>query len=907
MTTSHSDLPRSKAAAPPWHALPVGEVVASLQSHEHAGLQPEQAAQRLTHHGPNQLAQATRRPPWLRFLLQFHNPLIYVLIVAGCTTLALGGLVDAGVILGVVLVNALIGHIQEGKAERALEAVRGMLAARAHVLRNGERHQIDAAELVPGDIVLLESGDKVPADLRLTRARNLRIIESALTGESAPVEKSVAPVAAGAALGDRLSVCFSGTLVAYGQGQGVVVATGAQTELGRIGTLVGEVQTLATPLTRRLDQFARQITAFILGVSALTMLYGYFVAKMPLLELFLAVVGLAVAAIPEGMPAVVTIVLAIGTRVMARKKAIVRRLPAVETLGSVTVICSDKTGTLTRNEMTVVRVLLHDGEIQVTGTGYAPEGGLFRGGVAVDPDAEAPLMHLLQAAMLCNDARLREEPANQWLMVGDPTEGALMTLARKAGLDMLQMDGDFRRVDAIPFESERQYMATLHHDRAARQHFVLLKGAPERVFALCRTQHAGAPLDVARWNAAVERAAGDGERVLALARCTWTDARTEIDVADMTLRFELLGLVGIIDPPRDEAIAAVAECQRAGIRVKMITGDHAVTAAAIGRQLGLAADRCLTGDAIERLDDSSLRQHALRTDVFARASPEHKLRLIAALQAEGHLVAMTGDGVNDSPALKAADIGVAMGAKGTDAAREASDLVLTDDNFATIARAVREGRVVFDNIKKSLMYMLPTNGGQAGVILLAIFAGLPLPVTAGQILWVNMVTAVTLALSLAFEPAERGVMDHAPRPVGEPIITRFLALRILFVILLIVATTFLVFHWELQRGNSLELARTAAVNMIVVCEVFYLFNVRFFTDHAFRRETLTGNPVVLLVVGILAVLQLLFTYAPPMQQIFRTQPLDAASWAVLLALGVAVFVAVELEKAVLRHQRVRRL
>ena len=903
MNTSHTD---PTAGAKAWHALPADDLPALFDVHPQSGMSRADAAARLVQHGPNRLPDAPKRPPWLRFLQQFHNPLIYVLLVAGAVTLALGGHVDSAVIFGVVLINALIGFIQEGKAERALDAVRSMLAAHATVLRDGERHQIDAAELVPGDIVLLESGDKVPADLRLLRTKNLRVIEAALTGESAPADKDSAAVAETASIGDRHSMCYCGTLVALGQARGIVVATGAGTEIGRIGTLVGEVTTLTTPLTRRLDQFARQITGFILVVAALTVLYGHFVAQMPMFDVFLSVVGLAVAAIPEGMPAVVTIVLAIGTRTMARKKAIVRRLPAVETLGSVTVICTDKTGTLTRNEMTVVRLLLADREITVTGTGYAPEGGFHCADEAIDPGAVAELRAAARCALLCNDAQIRHDGDAGWTLIGDPTEGALVAFARKAGLDPQDEAKNFPRIDAIPFESERQFMCTLHRDHDGNA-FLLLKGAPERVLALCATQYGGAPLDHALWTAAIARAGGAGERVLALAQAPFPGERNSVELQDIDARFELLGLVGIIDPPRDEAIAAVAQCREAGIRVKMITGDHAVTAAAIGRQLGLAADRTLTGDIIGTLDAAALRERALDTDVIARASPEHKLRLIEALQAEGHLVAMTGDGVNDAPALKSADIGVAMGGKGTDAAREASDLVLTDDNFATIARAVREGRVVFDNIKKSLMHMLPTNGGEAGVILLAIFAGLPLPVTAGQILWVNTVTSVTLALSLAFEPAEQNVMSHAPRPPQEPIITRALGLRILFVILLMVATTFAVFNWELARGSSIELARTSAVNMIVVCELFYLFNVRHFTRHAFRLETLTGNRVVLLVSAILIVLQLLFTYAAPMQQVFRSAALDLSSWTVILGLGAAVFLAVEIEKAVLRHFRVARL
>ncbi len=893
--------PDEADASVPWHALPADEAVRRAEVDPGIGLDAEAVRARRARHGENRLPRAAHRSAWMRLLAQVHNPLIYLLLATGLITLALGDYVDSAVILLVVVVNAIIGFVQEGKAEQALDAVRDMLAAHATVLRDGERRQVDAAELVPGDVVLLEPGDKVPADLRLLRVRNLRVVESALTGESVPVEKRREAVEAGAAVGDRSCMAYSGTLVAFGQGQGIVAATGPSTEIGHIGTLVGEVRTLATPLVRRLDQFARQATLVIVAVGAATFLYGHYVAGMPRLDAFLAVVGLAVAAIPEGLPAIVTIVLAIGTRTMARKRAVVRRLPAVETLGSVTVICSDKTGTLTRNEMTAVRVLLPGRELRVTGTGYAPEGGFHEDARRVDPRGDHGLGAIALCAMLCNDARIAPDEAGGWQLTGDPTEGALLALARKAGLDPADTAQRFPRVDEVPFESDRRWMATLHHDHAGGR-FVLLKGAPERVLALCEREHGveGA-LDAAHWHACIERAAGAGERVLALARREVPPGTAQLDERDVVPRFELLGLVGIIDPPRDEAVEAVAECRRAGIRVKMITGDHAATAAAIGRSLGLAADRTLTGDAIEALDEGMLRQRALETDVFARASPEHKLRLVAALQAEGHLVAMTGDGVNDAPALKAADIGVAMGNKGTDAAREASDLVLTDDNFATIARAVREGRIVFDNIKKSLLFMLPTNCGEAGVILIAVLAGIALPVTPGQILWVNTVTAVTLGLALAFEPAEPGVMRFAPRPTGEPLITRALAIRILYVALLMVVTTFLVFEWELARTGRIEAARTAAVNMLVMHELVYLFQARHFTASALRAETLTGNPVAIRVALALVVVQAVFTYAPPMQALFKTVALDAQAWLLIAALGAATFLAVDLEKAAWRR------
>jgi len=868
------------------------------------GLTQQQAIERLAQTGPNSLATAPR-PGWLRrFALQFHNLLIYTLLVAAAITVWLGDYLDAAVIFGVVLINAVIGFMQEGKAERALEAVHAMLASHAMVLRDGERHEIDAAQLVPGDVVLIESGTRVPADLRLLSAKNLRIDESALTGESVPVNKDPAPVAADAPLADRGGMAYAGTVVAVGQSAGLVVATAGRTEIGRIGRLVAEVQTLATPLTRRLDQFARQITFFILLVSAATFLWGSRVGGLPPLDIFLAVVGLAVAAIPEGLPAIVTITLAIGTAAMARQRAIVRRLPAVETLGSVGVICTDKTGTLTKNEMTAVRLLLPGQRVDVSGAGYAPEGGFHLDGQTLDAERDEGLQRLARCALLCNDAQLHPIESGGWALAGDPTEGALITLARKAGLNPEQEAARTPRIDSIPFESEHRYMATLHHDHAGRA-FALLKGAPERVLALCVHGTAGHPLDQAAWEARMDEAAGEGQRVLALAECELPPGTRELATSDITPRFTLLGLVGLMDPPRPEAVAAVAECQAAGVRVVMITGDHATTAAAIGASLGLRDGLPISGAEIDTLDDADLSARLAQTDVIARASPEHKLRLVANLQAGGQLVAMTGDGVNDAPALKAADIGVAMGQRGTDAAREAADLVLTDDNFATIAGAVRQGRTVFDNIKKSLLFILPTNGGEAGLILIAVFAGLAMPVTAAQILWVNMVTSITLDMALAFEPAEDGVMQRPPRPASEPLITRLLFLRVVYVSLLMMGACFWVYHWELGRGSGLDVARTAVVNMLVMSEVFYLFNVRHFTASAWRWETLTGNTIAVWACVITLVLQALFTYAPPMQALFGTAALDAWSWALIVGLASGKFVLVELEKAVLRRMGIR--
>ncbi|WP_024326260.1 cation-transporting P-type ATPase [Thioalkalivibrio sp. AKL19] len=893
-----------RTPSPDWHALKTDEAFQRLEANER-GLASTDAQARLQETGPNRLPETARTGPVQRFLLQFHNVLIYVLIAAAIGTAFLGHWLDTGVILGVVLINAIIGYIQEGKAEKALDAIRQMLSPKAQVLRDGQRRSIPAEELVPGDIVYLQAGDRVPADLRLTGAHNMRIDEAALTGESVASDKQTAPVEPEADLGDRVSMAYSGTLVAFGQGRGVVIGTGADTEIGRISTMIGEVETLTTPLLRQIAQFGRWLSVAIGVLAAATFAFGFWVRDYDLVETFLAAVSLAVAAIPEGLPAIMTITLAIGVQRMAARHAIIRRLPAVETLGSVTTICSDKTGTLTRNEMTVKSIVTTAAEYELTGVGYEPHGGITCDGQEANPESDPLLAEILRGILLCNDAEVYPKD-DAWTMEGDPTEGALITAAMKGGLDPKAVNERYVRDDVIPFESSYKFMATLHHDHEGGA-FVFLKGAPERVLAVCsqqRTADGEEPLDAEHWQQWMDGVAARGQRLLALATRSMEDHRRELEFADIEDGgLTLVAVCGIIDPPRDEAIEAVAHCQQAGIRVKMITGDHGVTARAIADELGINTEGgVVVGHELENATDEELEEQVRHVDVFARATPEHKLRLVRAIQSHHEVVAMTGDGVNDAPALKRADVGIAMGIKGTEAAREASEMVLADDNFASIANAVEEGRTVYDNLKKAILFLLPTNGGQAFTIVAAILLGLTLPLTPVQVLWVNMVTAVTLALALAFEPTEPGVMQRPPRPPRTPLLSGFLIWRVGFVSALLVAGTFGHFLWLEQQGVTDEFARTVAINTLVMGQLFFLFNSRYILEPSCNREGLFGSRPVLIAVGALILLQGLFTYAPPLQFLFGTTAIGPEEWARILMFGIVLFIVVELEKAFLRHR-----
>lgn len=884
----------------PWHALSFDAIGAAFDSTDQ-GLSQQEILGRLTQYGPNKLTPTVSRGPFRRFFSQFHNVLIYVLLIAAGITAAIGQWVDSAVIVGVVLINALIGFIQEGKAEKALDAIRNMLSHQAMVRRDGKNVLIPAEQLVPGDIVILESGDKVPADLRLFQVINLRIDESMLTGESLPVEKNTSEVDPHASLGDRFCVAYSGTLVTYGTALGMVVATGDMTEIGRISSMLQTVSQLTTPLLRQIAGFSRWLTFAILMVASATFAYGCYIQHSSIKDLFMSAVGLAVAAIPEGLPAIMTITLAIGVQRMAKRNAIIRRLPVVETLGSVTVICSDKTGTLTCNEMTVKSVFADNKLFTVEGVGYEPHGGFDLDNQTISINDHPQLHELVRAAALCNNARL-EHKLGSWLVHGDPTEGALVTLAYKAGIDPDFFNQELPRTDTIPFESEHRFMATLHHDHSGHA-FAFVKGAPERVLAMCNFQRINGedvPIHVADWQQMMDDLAGLGQRLLAIGFKVLPASQNQISFADVETGLTLLGIVGMIDPPRPEVIKAVLKCQNAGIRVKMITGDHAVTAKAIAAQINIGNGSVLSGAELDRMTDSELKVAIRHVDVYARTSPENKLSLVTALQADGQVVAMTGDGVNDAPALKRADVGVAMGKKGTEVAKEASEMVLADDNFASIAHAVEEGRGIYDNLKKAIIFILPTGWGEALTIVAAIVMGEALPITPVQILWVNMITAVTLSLTLAFEPPERNIMNRKPRKPKEPLLSGLLAWRIVFVSLIMVTGTFGLFLWERSSGTSIEEARTVTVNTLVMFEMFYVFNSRYLYHSVLNLHGLFGNWLVWLAIILLIVFQMGFTYWQPMQMLFGTDDLDAHTWKMIVAVASSVFILVEIEKFFIR-------
>lgn len=889
-----------------FHAQSSDQVLTTLDS-QADGLSGEQVSSRQKKFGANRLTPPAGESNWLKFLRQFNNVLIYVLLAAALMSWLLGRWTDGAVIFAVVIINGMFGFIQEGKAEQALASIRSMLRVHTHVMRDGVRQQIDAEELVPGDVVLLESGDRVPADLRLIEGINLGVQESALTGESFSVQKNTDPVSPEAPLAERFCMLYAGTLVTQGRARGVTVGIGDDTEIGKIGSMLRAVEPLATPLMKQLGDLGHTLTKAILVLTAFTFLFGWIWRSYPVDELFMAAVGLAVAAIPEGLPAVITITLAIGVQRMANHNAIIRRLPAVETLGSVSVICTDKTGTLTRNEMSAQSIQLSGGELTVSGVGYHPEGNITSDEQPPSDNQQLILQRLSTAAILCNDARF-DQQSQPWQLHGDPTEGALLILAAKAGLDPAIIQQSVPRLAEIPFESSHGYMATLHPapEGYSMPYQLLLKGAPEKVLTMCSgvwTPGSILPLHIDEWQQAIDSFAARGQRVLALAEAD--TSQPEISITNnpdgtpnlSAYQFSLLGLVGIMDPPRDEARHAIAQCQQAGIRVIMVTGDHASTAAAIGSQLGLSEPlQVITGSELEGLSDPELQQKAAQLDIVARATPAHKLRLVAALQADQQVVAMTGDGVNDAPALKRADIGVAMGMKGTEAAKEAAGMVLADDNFATLRTAVLEGRTVYDNLRKALVFLLPTNGGQALVMIAAILLGITLPITPVQILWINMVSAITLSLPLVFDKAAANLMQRSPRQSDEALLSPSLLFRIAFVSVLLMGLTLVLYNWSIRHQADLAHARTVAINSLVVAEMVYLISCRSLTGSTLTLKSWLENGYALLAIFALLLMQLALTYLPFMHALFGTAAITLQDWLIITGSSLLLYLLMELEK-----------
>jgi cation-transporting ATPase F len=877
-----------------WHAMERTQVTDQVKVDPGQGLAESEAAARLRTYGPNQPSIQRGRSLFARFASQIMQPLVLVLVAAGTVTVFLGEWIDASVIFGVVLINALLGFVQEGKAQAALAALACAVASEATVLRAGTHRRLDAVALVPGDVVVLSSGDKVPADVRLLASKELRTAEAALTGESLPVGKGTDALPADTPLADRCNMAYAGTLVVGGQGAGVIVATGDATESGRLCGLIVQAPELATPLTRKMGVFATHLLVAILVLAALTFAVGMLRGESAF-DMFMAAVALAVGAIPEGLPAAMTITLAIGVARMAKRRAIIRKLPAVETLGSTTVICSDKTGTLTENAMTVREIWAGGQAFFITGHGYGPTGRIEWAGQPVA--IAGALRETLLASALCNDARLVRE-GHHWTVVGDPTEGALLVAARKGDLDENTLNSIFPRLDELPFDSARQYMATLHEIEGAR--IVCVKGAVEKLLPTCAAmldQHGReVPLASDAIHAEALRMAESGLRVLAVGRSELAPEQ-QLEHAHIGADLVFLGLIGMIDPPRPRAITAVRACHVAGIRVKMITGDHPGTAVAIARQLGILRDGpgALTGRELATLDDEALRKVVVEVDVFARVEPEQKLRLVRALQASGEVVAMTGDGVNDAPALKQADIGVAMGQGGTEVAKEAAAMVLTDDNFATIEAAVEEGRGIYDNLVKFIAWTIPTNASEGLVILAAVFAGTELPITPLQILWINMTTAILLGMMLAFEPVEHGIMQRPPRPPGAPVLDWGLVQRILLLSMLMLAGVFGLFELALHRGQSVAEARTIATNVFVMVEIFYLFNCRSLTRPFWSISPLS-NPWVWVGSGAMLSLQLAFTYMPALNRIFQTAPIGLQEWLSIGAFAAMCAIFVEAEK-----------
>lgn len=888
-----------------WYAIDMQQVLQELETDAKSGLSSDIATKRVDEYGENELPKPKKQSKILRFLKHFNDVMIYILFAAAIVSAVLGHYIDTVVIVIVAVINAVIGFFQENKAEKALENIKNMLSLKANVIRDGQRKEIDANKVTLGDIVQLNPGDKVPADLRLLKTSNLKIEESMLTGESVPSEKNTETLQEGVELGDRSNMAFSSTTVSSGTGIGVVVAIGKDTEIGKINQMLSEVNQITTPLLKQTSKFSKTISIAIVLIAVLVYIFGYFFRDYESGELPMSVIGLAVAAIPEGLPAILSIILAIGVQNMAKRNAIVRNLPSVETLGSVSVICSDKTGTLTKNEMTVKSLVTAETDYRITGTGYAPEGQLCEGSQEVDIHGdESVLRRLIYSFYYCNDAELRENDGN-WAINGDPTEGALITLYEKADIKAEDME----RISTIPFDSEYKYMAVMA-DMGEDNRIIFIKGAPDRMLemACCEDHKDGRhALNREFWEEKIATIARKGQRMIGAAYKKVDSNTTQITHEDVQDDIVMLGIAGIIDPPRPEAIDAIQACHGAGITVKMITGDHADTAKAIGKEMGIGdGEKALQGKDLEKMSDKDFEQVVEEYDIFARTSPEHKLKLVTALQANGHVCAMTGDGVNDAPALKKADVGIAMGIKGTEVTKDSSEMVLVDDNFSTIVAAVEEGRRVYDNLKKTILFILPTNGAESFLIIASILFGTLMPLTPVQILWVNMVTSVTISFALAFEVAEPDSMKRKPRSAKAQLLNSYFVWRIIFVSVLIGGGTLLLNIFLLNQGMNDEEVRTITLQTIVITQMFHLYNSRSIRKFAFGKDFFT-NKAVFVVSALLIVLQLSITYIPFMNNVFGIMPLPWYDWLYPIGMGLMVFILVEIEKAIMNKLGFARL
>jgi cation-transporting P-type ATPase F len=876
-----------------WHHLSASQVTQNLGSNLQTGLTIHEALDRQKKHGANELTGKKSKPNWLKFILQFNQPLIIILVGAGIIKALIGEWLNAGVIWGVTTTNATISFLQEAKAEGAIAALAQAMTTEATVIREGKKLKVSSKELVPGDLVLLTSGDKVPADLRLVKVRDLQIDESALTGESVAIEKESEDngeppiLEAETPLAERGNMAYAGGFVTFGQGTGLVTAIGNQTETGKISQLIEQRVDLTTPLTRKFNQFSQNWLFFVLGMATLTFAVG--LGQRSFNDAIEAAVALVVGAIPEGLPAVITVTLAVGVSRMAKRHAIIRKLPAVETLGGATVICSDKTGTLTENQMTVQEIYVGGEFYTVTGGGYSPDGEILLRDEGLGVNLSPPLRDCLIAGVVCNDSHL-EQQAGRWMVIGDPTEGALLAAGTKAGFDQADLTRSFTRLDSIPFESQFQYMATLHQGKG--ENLLYVKGSAESMLSRCQgaMDAEGQTIDLDRTliEQQVDAMAKHGLRVLAFAKKQVSDRQTTVDHSDLETGLVFLGLQGMIDPPRPEAIAAVHACQSAGIQVKMITGDHIATASAIARRMGFRKDRkvkAFTGADLAEMNRSELANAVEEGVVFARVAPEQKLRLVEALQSRGEIVAMTGDGVNDAPALKQADIGIAMGS-GTEVSKEAADMLLTDDNFASIEAAVEEGRSVYKNLIKAICFILPVNGGESMTILISTLLGRELPILSLQILWLNMLNSITMTVPLSFEPKSSGVMKQAPRPVNEPFLTTNRIKRILAVSLYNWTLIFGIFEWVRQAPwGSIELARTMAIQALVMGRIFYLLSISqllpsLIAKWSGAKEKVSGAPALAVGIGLAIILQIIFSNSTFINQIFKTAPMSLDQWLV---------------------------